>query len=110
MKRFVWRLQRILELKTGQEQQKTTELLRLSEHLAQTRGELLVQQRILKRIISKIAAEAPQKRLLKQEFFLRHSAATDERIKKLKTKITELEKIVETAWHWHSKHPNGYED
>ena len=27
-----------------------------------------------------------------------------------KPQIPELEKIVETAWIWHNKHPNGYED
>ncbi len=27
-----------------------------------------------------------------------------------KTKFAELEKIVETAWNWHNKNPNGYPD
>jgi UDP-glucose 4-epimerase len=27
-----------------------------------------------------------------------------------KVKFPELEKIVETAWKWHSEHPNGYGD
>jgi UDP-glucose 4-epimerase len=27
-----------------------------------------------------------------------------------KTELPELEKIVETAWKWHSKNPNGYKD
>ena len=25
-----------------------------------------------------------------------------------KPKYTDLERIVETAWHWHKNHPNGY--
>ena len=27
-----------------------------------------------------------------------------------KPEFTELEKIIETAWKWHTNHPNGYED
>jgi UDP-glucose 4-epimerase len=27
-----------------------------------------------------------------------------------KTRFGELEKIVETAWQWHNKYPNGYSD
>lgn len=27
-----------------------------------------------------------------------------------KTKLADIEKIVETAWQWHNKYPNGYQD
>ena len=92
MKRFVWPLQRVLDVRKKQEQIKKTELLRLSEKLAQTRGKLLVQQRILRNIISAINAEEPQKRLSKQQLFIKCSQVNDELINKLKTKIKELEK------------------
>ena len=69
MKRFVWRLQRVLDIKTKEEQTKRAELLELTEKLAQVRGELLTQQRILEDIIDGLIGKDAQKRLGEQEFF-----------------------------------------
>jgi flagellar FliJ protein len=91
MKRFVWRLQRVLDIKKKEEQKARAELFELTEKLAQTRGELLTRQKMLEDIINGLTGENPKKRLNKQEFFLRYSAASDEQIKRLKEKISELE-------------------
>ena len=91
MKRFVWRLQRVLDIKKKEEQKKRAELFELAEILAETRGELLIQKKMLEDIIEGLADENPKKRLGKQEFFLRYSAISDERIRKLKDKISDLE-------------------
>jgi flagellar biosynthesis chaperone FliJ len=91
MKRFVWRLQQVLEIKTKQEQIKRTELLRITERLAHTQGKLLTEQMKLKDIIAGIARKNPKKRLGEQEFFLKHSITSDELIKKLKDEISTLE-------------------
>ena len=91
MKRFTWRLQRVLDVKTKQEQIKTQELFVITDKLAQTRSGLLAQQQILRDILESIANEKPSERLGTQEFFLRNSATTDELIKKLKANICELE-------------------
>jgi flagellar biosynthesis chaperone FliJ len=100
MKRFVWRLQRVLDIRKKEEQKARAELLELTERLAQTRGELLMQQKMLEDIINALAGENPKKRLGKQEFFLKFSATSNEQIKKLEDKVNELElqqrdKIVE---------------
>jgi flagellar biosynthesis chaperone FliJ len=91
MKRFVWRLQRVLDIRKKEEQKARAELFELTEKLAQTRGELLTRQKMLEYIIDGLTGENPKKRLNKQEFFLRYSAASDEQIKKLKEKRSELE-------------------
>ena len=91
MKRFVWRLQRVLDIKTKKEQKVRAELLELTEKLAETRGRLLMQQRILEDVIAGLAEENPKKRLGRQEFFLRYSGTSDEQVKKLKEKTSELE-------------------
>ena len=91
MRRFAWRLQRVLDIKAKQEQIKTQELFVITDKLTQTRSSLLAQQQILRDILESIANEPPKERLSKQEFFLRNSAATDELIKKLKANIRELE-------------------
>ena len=100
MKRFVWRLQRVLDIKKKEEQKTRAELLELTEKIAKRRGELIMQRKIVEDIIAGLTSENPKKRLGKQEFFLRYSATSDEQIKKLKDKISKLEsqqreKIVE---------------
>jgi len=91
MKRFVWRLQRVLDIRKKEKQKARAELLELTERLAQTRGELLMQQKMLEDIIYGLTGENPKKRLGKQEFFLKFSTASDEQIKKLEDKVNELE-------------------
>ena len=91
MKRFVWRLQRVLEIKKKQEQKTRAELFELTERLAQTRGELLARQKMLESIIEGLTGKSPKKRLGEQEFFLRYSTASDQQIKELIGRINELE-------------------
>ena len=91
MKRFVWRLQRVLEIKKKEEQKVRAELFQLTENLAQTRGELLRWKKMLENIIVGLTEENPKKRLGEQEFFLRYSATSDEQIKKLEEKKNKLE-------------------
>jgi flagellar export protein FliJ len=92
MKRFVWRLQRVLDVKEKEEQVKTTQLMALTEKLVRARGELLAQQRILRDILDDIATKKGGSRLSQQELFLKYCATTDERIKGLKEKAGELER------------------
>jgi flagellar FliJ protein len=91
MKRFVWRLQRVLEIKKKEEQKVRAELFQLTEKLAQTRGELLRWRKMLENIIVGLAEENPKKRLGEQEFFLKYSATSDEQIRKLEDKKKGLE-------------------
>ena len=100
MKRFVWRLQRVLDVKAKEEQRKRIELLKLTEKLAETQGELLIRKRILEDVIADITRKKPGERLGEQEFFLKYSATNDELIKKLENRVSKLEsqqreKIIE---------------
>ena len=87
MKRFAWRLQRVLDIKTKEEQTKKAQLVKLAEKLAQSRSELLAQMRILDNIIYDLTEQKPKRRLGKQEFFLRCSTINDKTIEKLKKKV-----------------------
>ena len=91
MRRFVWRLQRVLDIKEKEEQKTRTELFELVEKLAETRGELLTQQKLLQDIINGLVEENPKARLGKQEFFMKFSVTSDEQIKQLRKKIRLLE-------------------
>jgi len=91
MKKFVWRLQRVFDIKKKEEQKKQSELLAITEKLAKARGELLIRKKILENIIDSLTKENPARRLEKQEFFLKCSTTNDEVIRKLENKITGLE-------------------
>ena len=90
MKRFVWQLQRVLGIKALEEQTKRAQLLGLTEELAQTRGQLLMQRQILKAMIRDIAGQKAGQRLGEQEFFLKYSKTIDEEIEQLENKVTGL--------------------
>jgi len=91
MKRFVWRLQRVLDIRTKEERKARADLLKLTQKLAETQSELLAWRKMLEEIINGLTAGNPKKRLGRQEFFLRYSAASDEQIKKLENRVKELE-------------------
>lgn len=91
MRRFVWRLQRVLDIKAKEEEIKKAELLRLTEKLTQKRAELLIQKRILNEIIAGLAEAEPQKRLAEQELFLKNSTTTDDFIRRLEGQASQLE-------------------
>jgi len=72
MKRFVWRLQRVLDVKTKEEKMRKSELIAVTE---------------------------PRRRLAEQEFFIKHSVTTDGKIKEVERRIAglELEREAKTA-------------
>ncbi len=91
MKRFAWRLQRVLDIKQKEEQIRRMELLEITERLAQAKGELLMQKMILKNTINDLREENPKDRLGKQAVFLRCSKTNDEIINNLENKTGQLE-------------------
>ena len=100
VKRFVWRLQRVLDIRRIEEKTKEAELIRLTEALAERQGELIVLRRSLAELAAEIRMKTGRERLSEQEHFLRWSAGVDERVKRLDKEIQELtatqkEKITE---------------
>jgi flagellar export protein FliJ len=91
MARFVWRLQKVLDVKDKIEQVKRAELLRLAEEIAKAHAALLNQQRILREALDEISRLEPHQRVGQQEFFLRYVSANNERIELCKARIAELE-------------------
>jgi len=91
MKRFAWRLQKVLDVKTKEEELKRNELFQLTEQLAQKRTELLLRQRVLQDLMADITKDESPERWNAQEFFLRHAAADDAQIRKVQEEIADLE-------------------
>lgn len=90
MKRFAWRLQRVLDVKVKEEQIKRTELFRLTEQLTVKRGELLMRQRVLQDLLAEIRQDTSAERWNSQEFLLRRAAVDDEQIRNLHEEIAAL--------------------
>jgi flagellar export protein FliJ len=90
MKRFVWRLQRVLDVRIKQEQVKRTELLRATRELAEKRTELLLRQRMLQEALAAIGAEDSTRRIGDQEMVLRYAATNDEQIRRVEENIRTL--------------------
>jgi flagellar export protein FliJ len=91
MRRFVWRLQKVLDVKTKQEQIKRNELFQIAEQLAARRGELLLRRRILQDLLTEIREQPGPARWSAQEFFLRHAADDDRQIRRLEEEIAALQ-------------------
>jgi flagellar biosynthesis chaperone FliJ len=91
MKRFVWRLQKVLDIKTKEEQLKRMELFRVTEALAMKRSELLMRQRILRELMAEITRDQSVGRLGMQEFFLSNANTDDQIIRRLIGEIHDLE-------------------
>ncbi|RPJ49982.1 MAG: hypothetical protein EHJ95_07975 [Methanobacteriota archaeon] len=84
-------MQRVLDIKTKEEQLRRTELFQIVEQLAARRGELLLRRRILQDLMTEIQRQESARRLNAQEFFLRHAATDDAAIRRLQEEIAALE-------------------
>lgn len=95
MKRFEWRLQRVLDLKEKTEKVKRAELLKLAEQIAAARVRLMNEQRKQREQMAAIARERAGQRVARQATFLSFSAFDDERIAKQQNHVQQLETIQE---------------
>jgi len=91
MKKFVWRLQKVLEINEKRQQAKKAELFRTTEKLALARANMLAQQRILQDLIEDVAKQNPAERLDKQQLLLKSTKKNDDLIRKYEDEIRQLE-------------------
>jgi len=95
MKRFEWRLQRVLDLKEKTEKVKRAELLKLAEEIAEAKVRLMNEQRKQREQMAAIAQERAGQRVARQAAFLTFSAFDDERIAEQQNHVQQLENIQE---------------
>lgn len=91
MKRFEWRLQRVLDIKVKAERLKRAELLQLSERLAEAHAVLRVQQRMLRDTLNRVGALDAATRMQEQALVLKQSAHNDQHIRRLQETIAQIE-------------------
>ena len=92
MKKFVWRAQKVLEVKKIEEQRKKNELLVITESLTNAVGLLIAKKALLKEMLEQLNAKDPIGNLQERQIFFRHSAVNDSAIEQLNCRIAELEK------------------
>ncbi len=81
----------MLDVKKKEEQMRKAELIATTQKLTNARTQLLAQLRVLDGIMDELSQAPTASRLVRQEFFLKHSAGTDEQVRRIRTSIHELE-------------------
>jgi len=93
VKRFVWRLQRLLDIKIKQEDAKRSELVAVTERALAVRSQIMLRRAALRKMLGELSDKEAKQRLSEQEFFLKYAHVSDEEIKKLELKLAGLEKL-----------------
>jgi flagellar FliJ protein len=93
VKRFVWRLQRLLDIKIKQEDAKRGELVAVTEQTLAVRSKIMMRKATLRKLLTDLSAKQAQERLSGQEFFLKYSHVSEAEIKKLELRLAELERL-----------------
>ena len=90
MAKFVWRLQRVLEVKKKQEQAVRMEVLHLAEQVAQLRCQLLMQKQNLKNMLETVAETPPAERMNQQALVMNYAKGSQIRIKAMEDQVQAL--------------------
>lgn len=91
MKKFIWRLQRLLDIKIKQEEVKRAELISITQQAVSVRGMIMMQRTILQQKLNEVAQTDAKERVAEQEFFLKHVHVIDKKIKQLEDQLAEIE-------------------
>jgi flagellar export protein FliJ len=93
VKKFIWRLQRLLDIKIKQEGAKRGELVAVTEQAVAVRSQIMVQRVALRKMLAELSQKKAKQRLSEQEFFLKYAHVSDKAIKRLEEELAELEKV-----------------
>ena len=96
MKKFQWRLQRILDLKENEEQLKKSELNQIAQQIARANNRLTRLHLKLQDILGSLNEKDLRIRMNEHELTMRYTANNDEAIKKVQLNISELTQLQST--------------
>lgn len=91
MAKFVWRLQRVLDVKKKQEQAARMELLHLTEQVAQLRCQLMMRQQVLSTALDAVAQAAPHERMTKQALAMDFAKGSQTKIRGLEEQVAAVQ-------------------
>lgn len=91
MKKFVWRLQRLLEIKQKQEQVLRGELVALTEQTVAIRGRIMVLKTQLRSQLTELKQRPADRRMQEQALYLEYVSIRDAEIRRLQDHWSKLE-------------------
>ncbi len=91
MRRFVWRLQKLLDLKSKQEEILRAELVSVTEQAVAVRGRILMERSVLRQRLTESEQSPPKERPARQAFILQYSQVTEDNIRRMQQRLELLE-------------------
>ncbi len=95
MKRFVWRLQRLLDIKIKQEDALRSDLVIVTEKVVGMRGRIMLEKASLRQKLRELASLDASRRIKQQMMFLQFSQIIEDRIAWLRSELKKLEELRE---------------
>ena len=92
MARFLWRLQRVLDIREKEEQVMRSVLMELSERMVVLRQEIMVIRTRIHTALEELGNKDTAERLFNQQVFMKYSEYSENEIKLLKAKLSEIDK------------------
>ena len=93
VKKFVWRLQRLLDIKIKQEKSLRAELVAVTEQAVAVKGQIVLKKIALRQKLEDLGSLEPSQRLGQQQFFLKFVHVLDTQIRHLKHALKEIEEL-----------------
>ncbi|KPJ76836.1 MAG: hypothetical protein AMK72_06045 [Planctomycetes bacterium SM23_25] len=91
MKRFKWKLERVLDIKTQHERALRSDLFTLAQAIARVREEILERRTVIRTLLGELAKRRLADRLPEQAIFLEFSAVEEREIDRLRARLRDLE-------------------
>lgn len=93
MKKFEWRLQRLLDLKMKQENALRGELVAITEKAVGLKGKIMIHKAALRQGLAELENKESEGSFLDRQIFFRFVHVTDAKIKALEQEMIETEKL-----------------
>lgn len=93
MRKFVWRLQRLLDIKIKQEEVKRGELVSVTQQAVAVRGKLMMQRTLLRLKMEEVAEADVTERIAEQRLFLQLAHVVDRKITELEEQLAKVEEL-----------------
>ena len=91
MARFVWRLQRVLDIREKEEQAMRSELMALSERMVLLRQEIMVIRARIHTALEDLSSKEPVERLAGQQLFMKYSEYSEIEIDSLRVELSNID-------------------
>ncbi|MCF7955414.1 MAG: flagellar FliJ family protein [Phycisphaerae bacterium] len=92
MARFVWRLQRVLDIREKEELVLRSELMALSERMVVLRQEIMVIRARIHSALEELGYKEPSERLSSQQLFMKYSEYSEIEIDSLRSQLSNVDR------------------